>query len=290
MRTSSPATPPVARPPHNRSLVLTFYRFFTKKIWTLARIWQRLTVQAVDAVNAVKNGGTKIGMMWIDVEIYNWPSNQVVMMAIWGSPIILQLLLPFANSITIHATIAVEQPPVHSRYGQQVGCSRIQGENMKLTIKMSCLLKCKTFKLSFFRSESTRTITTGSRSWALTGMESASILSGGQTTTDMWVVLAWIFLIVVMFRPIWTTSRRSEDGASPPFTRQDFGYYIIYRGEKFSRLSYAFSPVRGGIKYDAWIRWILSWLQYTGDVKGPCSVGNFDQNYEAWMYITTNGV
>ncbi|KAF8355286.1 hypothetical protein PRIPAC_96909, partial [Pristionchus pacificus] len=37
---------------------------------------QRLTVQAVDAVNAVKNGGTKIGMMWIDVEIYNWPSNQ----------------------------------------------------------------------------------------------------------------------------------------------------------------------------------------------------------------------
>ncbi|KAF8354380.1 hypothetical protein PRIPAC_96003 [Pristionchus pacificus] len=34
------------------------------------------TDQAINAVDALKNGGTKIGRMWIDVEVYNWPSIQ----------------------------------------------------------------------------------------------------------------------------------------------------------------------------------------------------------------------
>ncbi|KAF8385057.1 hypothetical protein PRIPAC_74199, partial [Pristionchus pacificus] len=32
--------------------------------------------QVQATVNALKNGGAKFGMLWLDVEIYNWPSNQ----------------------------------------------------------------------------------------------------------------------------------------------------------------------------------------------------------------------
>ncbi|GMS78364.1 hypothetical protein PENTCL1PPCAC_540, partial [Pristionchus entomophagus] len=32
--------------------------------------------QVKDTVNALKNAGAKFGTLWLDVEIYNWPSNQ----------------------------------------------------------------------------------------------------------------------------------------------------------------------------------------------------------------------
>lgn len=33
--------------------------------------------QVANTVNALNNAGAKFGTLWLDVEIYNWPSDQV---------------------------------------------------------------------------------------------------------------------------------------------------------------------------------------------------------------------
>ncbi|GMT06596.1 hypothetical protein PENTCL1PPCAC_28770, partial [Pristionchus entomophagus] len=35
--------------------------------------------QVINTVNALRNGGVNFGMLWLDLEIYNWPSDQ------WGN-------------------------------------------------------------------------------------------------------------------------------------------------------------------------------------------------------------